>query len=98
MNWRKLVIIEAMIGVIAVILNKFSPYDIKWTILVGAALAINGIGVYFMGGFFVKRIERTKMILGKDSEEKIPKDMIFFACFIFASIIIVCLVASFQII
>jgi len=101
MRLSKIGIIEAIIGIIGatiIILSKLSPYDIKLMILVGISFAINGIALCIMGDIFIKRIERTRISLGEDSKDKIPKNVIFFGCFTLASIIIICLVVKIPII
>lgn len=101
MRLSKIGIIEVIIGItgaIIILLSKLSPYDIKLMILLCISFAINGIALCIMGDIFIKRIERTRISIGEDSKDKIPKNVIFFSCFSLACIIVICLVVKIPII
>lgn len=93
-RYYKLGIIEAIIASIIALLSKISPYDFKWTILVAGSLILNGIAVYYMGKYFYRIVKKLRKDLGDD----ISKNMIFYACFFFISIIVVFAIANFPLV
>jgi len=93
-HYYKLGIIEAIIASIMALFSKLSPYDFKWTILVAGSLILNGIAVYYMGKYFYRIINKLRENLGAD----ISKNMIFYACFFFVSIIVTLAIANFPLV
>lgn len=91
-RYYKLGIVEAIIASIIALLSKLSPYNFKWTLLVAGALILNGIVIYYMGKYFYRRVEKLRRDLGDD----ISKNMIFYACFFFISIIVAFTIANFP--
>lgn len=90
-RYYKLGIIEAIMASIMALLSKLSPYDFKWTILVAGTLILNGIVVYYMGKYFYTFGKKLR----KDLGDNISKNMVFYACFFFISVIVVFKIANF---
>ncbi|MBA7498159.1 hypothetical protein ES704_03433 [subsurface metagenome] len=93
-RYYKLGIIEAIIASIIALLSKLSPYDFKWTILVAGSLVLNGIVVYYMGKFYYIFVKKLR----KDLGDNISKNMVFYACFFFISIIVVFAIANYPLV